>query len=181
MRQGQECCAAMETPDFMIMFCFLVVQVASSRCGKDGSLTVSSDAIGSAPEPAPSAAGAAGRSAPAVAAGPRPFEAAGECVGCHTPWHAAARPRFVHGGANVLCALKLRGCVPRDILPCLLAVQCASCSGIMTMRGVQVRDGYMVHCMQTCFYTMQAVLPCLLVVQRASCSGIITMVWDVGR
>ncbi len=49
--------------------------------------------------------------------------------------------RFVHGGANVLCALKLQGCVAHDLLPCIVAVQCSSCSGVMTLRSVQVSGG----------------------------------------
>ena len=66
------------------------------------------------------------------------------------PWSHPAPPispgRFVHGGANVLCALKLQGCVARDLLPCMIAVQCSSCSGVMTMRGVQVRNVWASWC-----------------------------------
>uniref|UniRef100_A0A7R9Z319 CHY-type domain-containing protein n=1 Tax=Chlamydomonas euryale TaxID=1486919 RepID=A0A7R9Z319_9CHLO len=92
-------------------------QVSCGRCRAAGTLSIASDA---------------------VAGGGRPFEAGGECGTCHSVWTACARPRFVTADAATLCALKLSGCSPMDLLPALLAVQCGGCGGVTTMRGVQV-------------------------------------------
>lgn len=72
--------------------------------------------------------------------GPRPFEQQGVCGNCHVSWLIVMRPRFVHESANVLCVLKPLGVIPRDLLPSLWAGQCGTCSGVMSMRGVQVRN-----------------------------------------
>ncbi|GAX77845.1 hypothetical protein CEUSTIGMA_g5287.t1 [Chlamydomonas eustigma] len=118
-------------------------QVCCSRCSATGMLTVSSSAVSTTGGGNSSSTRTAKANASATANTTRtstsvPFQASGHCPGCNIPWHLLARPRFVHGAANILCVLKLLGCSPLDLLPCLLAVQCSYCSAVMTMRSVQV-------------------------------------------
>ncbi|GFR52877.1 hypothetical protein Agub_g15508 [Astrephomene gubernaculifera] len=100
-------------------------EVSCARCDCRGTLVVSSEAV-------------AGSSSSSGAGGSRPNSAAGVCPRCSTGWSLLMRPHYVHAGANCLCVVKPQGCRPLDLLPSLLAGQCAECSAVMSLREVQV-------------------------------------------
>lgn len=62
----------------------------------------------------------------------------GECSTCHQQLEVTVAPRIVHDGSNVLAVLRPDGCVPRDMLPSMLAAQCSSCSNMAAFRSVQI-------------------------------------------
>ncbi|MEW5310747.1 MAG: hypothetical protein WDW38_002513 [Sanguina aurantia] len=104
--------------------------------------------------------GAAGKAARKAAGGPRPFEQQGACGNCHASWLIVMRPRFVHESANVLGVLKPLGVTPRDLLPSLWAGQCGTCSGVMSMRAVQVGVRFQRSC-SNCHRELALHMPCV--------------------
>ncbi|GAB4820690.1 hypothetical protein N2152v2_007736 [Parachlorella kessleri] len=133
----------------------LSLQVGCSRCRHSADFTFATEAVAAPPAPAPSprspggplakawhslappAAAAAAAAAPSsvVVAG---LEWAGECGNCHNPWVVQLLPKLVHERSNVLAVVRAEGCVPRDLLPSMLAGQCARCAAAAAFRSVQV-------------------------------------------
>jgi CHY zinc finger len=62
----------------------------------------------------------------------------GECDTCHSHLEVTVAPRIVHDGSNILAVVRPTGCVPRDMLPSMLAAQCSSCSSMAAFRSVQL-------------------------------------------
>jgi len=137
-----------------------VFQVVCDRCSHTGEMILSSEAVASTP--AASSAGSATAT--------KPFEAAGACPGCHAPWGLAMRPKFVHEHSNVLCSLKPAGVRPLDLLPSLMAAQCAGCGGVMSLRGVQVGMPCERTC-SSCHHHLSLTIPAVSFVPRGPTEG----------
>ena len=56
------------------------------------------------------------------------------CAECHQPWRLEIHARLVHASSNVIARVRATGCAPIDLLPSLMAGQCASCSSVAAFR-----------------------------------------------
>lgn len=60
------------------------------------------------------------------------------CPSCHAALEVRMAPQLLHEANDVLGRLRCTGCVAVDLLPCMLGVQCATCSAGAALRDVQV-------------------------------------------
>ncbi len=115
------------------------LQVGCSRCRHTADLTFATAAVSLPSEgpgsPAPTAAAAAA-GGPVQGGKCGGLEWAGECANCHASWAVQLAPRLVHERSNALAAVRAEGCVPRDLLPSMLAGQCGRWAGAGMGQGL---------------------------------------------
>jgi hypothetical protein len=107
------------------------LQVQCTRCSS--SVLVSLSAAGAAVIHDSSSA-----AAPTGGSSSQGFQWAAPCSTCQQQQVLQLRPKMVHEMNNTLASCKVAGCRPVDLLPSLMAGQCAECSAVTSLRGVQV-------------------------------------------
>jgi hypothetical protein len=106
------------------------LQVQCTRCSS--SVTVSLSAAGAAVTQGTSSAAASSSGSS------QGFQWAAPCATCQQQQVLQLRPKMVHEMNNTLASCKVAGCRPVDLLPSLMAAQCAECSAVTSLRGVHV-------------------------------------------